>query len=347
MMNKILENTLIESLVKTFPRTQRQINGLQESDAELIRLSGSNTLIALTTDSIVEEIESGLYTDPYLIGWMTVMVNASDLSAVGADPIGILLNETLPNGIGDELIEKLQNGIRDACNVCDIPVLGGDTNFSSRMQMSGTAVGWIPDGLAMTRLGCKPGDTLFATGFLGQGNAYAFIQLGGDPQQKPLSFPYKPTARLKEGQWIRKFASSCMDTSDGALATLDQLMRLNHVGFVLDKNVEEMIHPEALSLSRAANIPPWMMLAGPHGEFELLFTIPPERFDPFIVSASFQEWEPICIGKVVEESPIRILLNEDFVSLDTGKIRNLFVEVNGNIEEFMKGLFRLESDWKK
>ena len=93
MLNQILENSSIKNLVKIFSRSPLQQNRLHESDAELINLPGTNITLAITMDSIVEEIEAGLYTDPYLIGWMTVMVNASDLAAVGAKPLGILINE--------------------------------------------------------------------------------------------------------------------------------------------------------------------------------------------------------------------------------------------------------------
>ena len=90
MMQEIQENALVAQLALHMTRNPRQLNGLQESDAELITLStGKSPILAVTTDSIVEEIEANLYTDPFLIGWMTVMVNLSDLAAVGAESIGV------------------------------------------------------------------------------------------------------------------------------------------------------------------------------------------------------------------------------------------------------------------
>jgi len=90
----VRENALVESLVRALPRSSLQRNGVGESDAELVRLPGSDLLLAITNDAIVEEIEIGLYRDPYLIGWVTVVASASDLAAVGADPVGILLSQT-------------------------------------------------------------------------------------------------------------------------------------------------------------------------------------------------------------------------------------------------------------
>ncbi|MBI3082153.1 MAG: hypothetical protein HYY94_04470, partial [Gemmatimonadetes bacterium] len=171
------EVALLERLAGGFSRSALQCNQRHESDAELIRLPGSPSVLALTTDAISEEIESGLYSDPYCIGWMTVLVNASDLAAVGAAPVGILLNQTLPSDMPEQELEALQGGVRDACSACGLPVLGGDTNFGARLHMGACAVGLIPDGQPLTRRGATSGDRVFASGPLGLGGAFAFARM--------------------------------------------------------------------------------------------------------------------------------------------------------------------------
>ncbi len=98
MNSTILENQTVERLARTFRRSPCQMNRWNESDAEIIRLGDTGVTLAITTDSIVEEIASGLYEAPYVIGWMAAMVNFSDLAAVGAAPAGLLIAETLPTG---------------------------------------------------------------------------------------------------------------------------------------------------------------------------------------------------------------------------------------------------------
>lgn len=343
-MNEILENALIAGLAGRFPRSPLQSNGLQESDAELIRLPGTDALLAVTTDTIVEEIEAGLYADPYLIGWMTVIANASDLAAVGAEPVGILLSETLPRDVGSAFTSSLQAGIRDACSACELHVLGGDTNISSRLVMSGCALGLVSDGRPMTRVGCEPGDLLFAAGQFGSGSAYAFVRFVLARQGHSVSFPYQPHPRLREGQLIRRFASCAMDTSDGLLTTLDQLMRLNSVGFVVDASPEDYLDPLTLQLSRQAKVSPWIPLAGPHGEFELVFTVPPAQVDRLLERTSVDGWTPVMLGKVVAEPGVSLSLEGDGTHLDTGRIRNLFDRCNGNIDEYFSGLLSLQTE---
>ncbi len=64
-MKNIIENQLIEKLAQNLPRSRAQMNTLQQTDAEILRLSPNGPLLALTMDSIAEEIEAGLYNDPF------------------------------------------------------------------------------------------------------------------------------------------------------------------------------------------------------------------------------------------------------------------------------------------
>jgi thiamine-monophosphate kinase len=285
----------------------------------LIRLPGLDRLLVLTADAIVEEIELGLYADPDLVGWMTVTASASDLAAVGADPVGVLLIESLPECLGEAAIVSLQDGIGAACEAYALPVLGGDTNTSASWQMAAVAVGLVPDGVAMTRCGARPGDALCTTGPLGAGAAFAAARLLGQPP----SFAFRPTARLDAGRLLRGRASSCIDTSDGALAALDQLMRLNGVGFRLDAP-DRTLHPSARGTAEALGVPPWMMLAGLHGEFELLFCLPDEALSVLRHEAARSGWEPLRIGTVTDVPRIEIATPQGTLALDTGAIRNLF-----------------------
>jgi thiamine-monophosphate kinase len=347
-----LEISFIDQLTRDFLRSSNQLNRRYESDAELVRIPGSQTVLALTTDGVSEEIETGLYDDPYLIGWMTVTVNASDLSAVGAVPLGLLVCETLPPGTGDDWTAALQNGIRDACEVYGLPLLGGDTNAGCRLHMGATAAGLIIGGRPLTRVGCRPGDSVYATGPLGLGTAYALVRLARGPQDRPAGeqpnrLPYRPVARLGEGQRLRSFASACMDTSDGVLCTIDELARLNDCSFRLDRPVDEMLHPAALDAARAAGVPPWLMLAGPHGEFELIFTAPADQEQQMVGAMGEQGCRPLRLGAVTpaarreRDACLTLQLDGQEHGVDTTRVRDLFAEVQGDVAAYRKGLLEV------
>jgi len=333
-MTTSLEVSFIDRLTTGFLRADAQLNAPHESDAELIRLPGG-AILALTTDGIVEEIEAGLYDDPWLAGWMSVVVSASDLAAVGAEPLGIMVCETLPRGAPAAFIEALQHGIADAVAAHALPVLGGDTNHSDRLALTTTALGIISEGKPLTRRGAMPGDLLFATGPLGLGSAYALARLRGEHDSA-----YQPRARLREGILLRHWANACMDTSDGVIATLHELGCRDALGFALD-DVSRVLHPAALRVSREAGLPPWVMLAGPHGEFELLCAVSPERSADFVDQAAREGWTPLRLGTVTGSGHVALPDGNGAAQIDAGVVRNLFQECGGDADRFLGALLEL------
>jgi thiamine-monophosphate kinase len=212
------------------------------------------------------------------------------------------------------------------------------------MQLGAFAVGVIPDGRPVTRVGCGAGDVLFASGRLGLGGAYALASLAGEDAAKEGT--YRPMARIREGKILRPFATCCMDTSDGVLPALDQLARLNAVGFRIDTPLEGVLHPVVLASATASGIPLWMYLAGPHGEFELVFTVPAGRLGGFTAAAAAAGWEPVRLGVVSAEPVVAIPIGGVITPVDTGRVRNLFTEVGGDVSRYIRALFELNAALK-
>jgi len=277
------------------------------------------------------------------MGWMIVIVNMSDLAAVGATPVGILISEIIPKTFSEEKIKELQRGISDACKAYDTFVLGGDTNEGENLILTGTAIGIIKNEKPLTRAGCKPGDIIYSSGKLGSGNAYAISKLVSKTNSLT---EFKPNARIKECSLISKYASCCMDTSDGFISTLDQLMRLNDFGFEISTDLKKIIDDDALDYSKELNIPPWLLLAGQHGEFELIFTIPQNLKQAFFEEARKNGFNPVELGKVIIEKEVKIPLYGKMISIDTAFIRNLPIESNGDINHYLKSLLEYDSQLK-
>ena len=344
-MNAIAENIYIEKLTKYFKRSELQLNRIQQSDAEIIEpFKNSDSKLAITTDSIVEEIAMGLYDDPYLIGWMVVMVNLSDLAAVGAEPLGILISEVIPDNLSQSFIMEMQRGINDACKECETFVLGGDTNRGSNLILTGCALGKFNSYAPNYRTGCNVDDLLYASNYLGGGNAFAVTKLL-DPQEN--SYKYYPVARLKEGQALRGFATACMDTSDGVISTLDQLMRLNDVGFKIYSKWENSLESGAKQIAENINMPYWLLFAGQHGEFELLFTIKEAYENYFNCLSTQMNWNPIKLGKVTEKKELTMPLYGQLNTIDSARIRNLSNISNNDVSEYLNALLNLDREMKK
>lgn len=338
-MEKAFEVDFINKIAGNFKRSPMQKNKIHEADAEIISLPGINKKkLAITTDTISEEIKFGLYDDPFLIGWMTVMANMSDLAAVGAAPIGILISEAFTNQLKQEYLFEIQKGIEAACRLCNTYVLGGDITAADRLSLTGCAVGILNGQKFLGRVGCNPGDLIYSTSKLGKGNGFALQKFN---QLKPL-VEYKPTARLIEGKSLIGIANSCMDTSDGAISTLDQIMRLNNCGIELEKDWENFIDEESKSVCEKLDLPLWFLLAGYHGEFELIFSIAPDCESKLLSMAKKNKWNPIKIGQAIESQKLILNLYGKKREIDSSFIRNLAFQHSSNIKSYIKLLFEYD-----
>jgi thiamine-monophosphate kinase len=356
-LKDIIENKLINDLTKSFSHSPLQVNRLHETDAEIIKLENSPNDLAITIDTISEEIKTGLYSDPYQIGWMSVMVNMSDLAAVGASPIGIVISQILPKEIAEDYLIQIQKGINDACNKCKTFVLGGDTNFGNELIITGCAIGTVEKGKFLKRVCCKPGDKIYTSGKIGIGNAYAAqklffnnqidFHLRGNDNVSRREIGFYPEAKLEWTIILNKYSSSCIDTSDGVLSSLDQLMRLNSIGFRFRDDWDETLDPTSKHLFAKYNLPLWLLIAGEHGEFELLFSIPKERENDFLTEAKQVNLTPIYLADTTEESEIKIYIYDKEQIIDSERIRNLAFEKDFSPQKYLQKLMEIDRELKK
>ncbi|MBK6405359.1 MAG: hypothetical protein IPF66_10105 [Holophagales bacterium] len=168
----VAENRRLTRWADLLPRAPGQRGAIHETDAELVEL-GDGRLLALTVDTVCEEIRLGLYRDPRTAGRLAAAAALSDLAAVGAEPLGLLLSVTLPAGNADVVQEAVARGVAETASAAGIFVLGGDTNEGNDLSVGCTAAGTVPCGSELRRVGISPGDLLFSAGPLGLGAAVA------------------------------------------------------------------------------------------------------------------------------------------------------------------------------
>lgn len=275
-----LERTLpeIESLTRwlgTPPRHPGQTHGLNESDSEVVKVAGDRYL-ATTVDTLTEELQSGLYQDPYTQGWVAAMASLSDLAAVGAEPVGMLLSASFGPTHRDAVSKaRLAEGFSDALRACSTHWLGGDQSSASSTSLTGVALGQL-DSPPLSRLGLQPGQLLLITRPWGMAAALGMrFVLGDAPEAFPES-EFRPRARIEEGLWLRKHLpqAPCMDTSDGVFSTLATLSALHpEVAFELQWNPEHFV-PQARAYLESKRLPLWSAWLAEHGDYELVFGIP-------------------------------------------------------------------------
>jgi thiamine-monophosphate kinase len=101
----------------------------------------------------------------------------------------------------------------------------------------------------------------------------------------------------------------------------------------------------ALALGEKTDIPSWFFLAGPHGEFELLFTVPKENKESFLKAAKAINWNPIQIGKATEENKVWIHSNNELIEILPFTISNLYTACDSNPKQYFESLQKLQRKW--
>ena len=174
-LDKLGEFGLIEYLTREFPlRNASSIKGVGDDCAVLENLENRTVV---TSDMLVEGVHFDLtYVPPRHLGYKAVVVNLSDVYSMNAVPKQILVNIAVSNRFGVEFLDEIYAGIRMACDVYDVDLVGGDTTSSySGLMLSITAIGEAEEEDLVYRNGANVNDLIVVSGDLG--GAYMGLQL--------------------------------------------------------------------------------------------------------------------------------------------------------------------------
>ncbi len=334
----IFEQDILKPLVANFKRSPVQENRFYQSDSEIIRLG--KTKLAVTIDSMVEEIHLGIYKDPYEIGFVSFMSSISDLTASAAEIVGLLSTIELPESFDSKSVNQLFRGMQDACELNDTYVLGGDTNWSDRLRVGSVGIGKYEKNKPIMRTKIELGDKLFASGRFGGGNANAVNQLLLNGK---VGENFLPSKVSHLNQLVSKYASAAIDTSDGFFMALSILGELNGIDFDLSVSTLELVQIESLKVIESAKLPPWYLLAGPVGEYQILFSVGQEKAGLLNSEVEKMGYEVFEIGSIVKrmsnESTLKLEKNHHRIT----SISNMVQACKGDVGKIINGLKNYEN----
>ncbi len=201
-------------------------------DAAVLRLPRGDSLIA-SVDSFVEGRHfRPAWLTPREIGYRAVAAALSDLAAMGARPVGILVALAVPVAWRHQLPD-IGKGIGDAAAAVDTQILGGNTADASELSITTTVLGACFSPLR--RAGAGVGDAVYVTGRLGgPGDTVRRLSAGLDAGEHRHRFAH-PIPRIAEGRWLADAgASAAIDISDGLAADLRHLASACGHGMVIE-----------------------------------------------------------------------------------------------------------------
>ncbi|MCM1077411.1 MAG: thiamine-phosphate kinase [Bacteroides sp.] len=283
-----------------FGLIDRLTKGLKTVNASTIKGVGDDcavirnrdTDILVTTDLLLEGVHFDLtYVPLKHLGYKSAIVNFSDVYAMNGTPKQITVSLGISKRFTVEHIEELFAGIRLACEIYGVDLVGGDTTSSRQgLVISITCIGEAPSDKVVTRSGAKDTDLICVSGDLGA--AYMGLQLlerekvasAGTKDFVPqfqgkeylVERQLKPEARRDIIEELAKAGivpTAMMDISDGLSSELLHICKQSDTGCRI---YEDRIPIDYQTAIMAEEIGMNLVTAALNGgeDYELLFTVP-------------------------------------------------------------------------
>ncbi|BBB14928.1 thiamine-monophosphate kinase [Candidatus Rickettsiella viridis] len=269
--------------ISEFDLIQRFFNQEKNNRADVIHGIGDDAAVlqppvgqqlVVTTDTLVAGQHFPENTSPFDIGYKSLAVNLSDLAAMGAEPVWILLVLSLPM-VDKAWLSEFTQGFFSLMHRFQCQLVGGDLTRGP-LSITVQALGLIPNGKALLRSGAQTGDRIYVTGTLGDaGLALADLQnkinvLTLAQRSVVLTHLNRPDPRVAIGLALRDIANSAIDISDGLAADLGHILAASHVGAVVD--ITKLPISDALLALPLEKAQQLALSAG--DDYELCFTVP-------------------------------------------------------------------------
>lgn len=226
--------------------------------------------------------------DPWFAGWCGVMVNLSDIAAMGGRAVGLVDQVWAPD---PEAAESLMQGLHDAASAYAVPILGGHTNFSTAELNLAVSIFGRTEAL-ITSFDAAAGDIIVAA--IDMDGAYRNFDnffAAGDKAPADLRSNLEILPRLAGKGWVR----AGKDISQGGIAGT-ALMLAECSGIGIDLDLDQIAPPAGVTHER------WMRS---FPSFGFLLSVSPKH-----VKAVCDEFSAngICaeaIGRVFDGSSVR------------------------------------------
>jgi thiamine-monophosphate kinase len=250
-------------------------------------------------------------------GKKIVTVNVSDLAAMGATALGILVAMALPSNLTISDFDDIIDGILQACKQYNMALIGGDTNESDELTLSGTCLGTVPKKEVMMKSGAKEGDVVAVTGPLGLAAAGFEVLFAGageieglnpEIKDKVIKYSLEPEAQLEKGLKLARsgVTTSATDITDGLLSEMGELIDSSESSIGITFHEELLPIPsEVHIISELLDRDPLEMALTYGEDFELLVTIEEERFNVLKDEIGLYK-----IGQVTTSGQIRMVNKE-------------------------------------
>jgi thiamine-monophosphate kinase len=324
MTSELAEHQLLKKINELCPNRSKHLLTSIGDDAAVFKApTDSSKNMVACQDMLIENIHFRRQThSPEDLGYKSLAVNFSDIAAMGAQPLLVMVSLALPKNLKlDSWIEDFYRGANLICEKFGATIMGGDLSCSPDFIFIDVSVIGVCHQNPILRSGAKAGDLIGISGPLGLSAAGLKILDSLIPaanHELPMStstdlldeFPIsveqhrRPFPRVDEAKRLGPFIHSLIDISDGLVNDLALILEQSskRIGAPLFAQLkwdeQSFFHPELIKFTQLQKTkfnPIDFILYGGE-DFELLFTFSPKNLESLKMALRNTPWMPI--GKI-------------------------------------------------
>lgn len=273
--------------------------------------------ILVSTDCITENVHFtiGLYSF-HEIGAKSLLVNLSDIAAMGGIPRLFTLSLLIPEYVNEENIKDILYGIVGVAKQYRVSLIGGNISRASELSVSITIIGDYKEENAVMRDGSKIGDSVFVSGELGNSWMSYYLRQNKESVEKygaglkDFEKTFKlPTPRVKLANELatKRLANSLTDISDGLYKDVFNIAGFsNGIEIWMD---ELPVNENLKHIAKILKIKNYMDNIISFGEdYELLWSADGGKEDEILNLSDRTGIKIKKIGQIVSEPALRLFL---------------------------------------
>jgi thiamine-monophosphate kinase len=313
----------IKSWLEVNPPSASVVLGVGD-DAAIVSLHPGMKVVATSDHCPTPVITMLGDTDAWYRGWYTMVISLSDLAAMGARPLGMLLAVEAPREMALKELGRFYEGVLEASREFECPVIGGNLREGPALTCVSTALGEATADHLLRRAAARPGDFVVVLGDMGLFLAGVLARLHALPMPGANrlcleSNLKRPVPRLREGRLIaeRGLSVCAIDSSDGLIASFRELAQN---GASIDLHVDVTaadVHPAVRAVADQTAFDVRKILLS-WGDWQLVCTCSPGRFGELAEAVSTLNCPVHKVGWVTEGAGEVWYHDESGVGLLTG-----------------------------
>lgn len=283
-----------------------------------------NKQLLLTTDTLISGVHFPGNTSAEDIAYKAIMVNLSDLAAMGATPAWITLAISLPD-INESWLQAFSTQFNSVLSKFNISLIGGDTTKGD-LSITIQAMGFCDKDKILRRDKAETGDKIFVTGEVGDASIglHAVLNNFNDERLLPcIQRLNRPEARVKFAEELVSYSKCAIDISDGLVADLGHILNASFCGAQIQLS-DIPVSPSAQCYFDLYNKTEtdWPMLLTQGDDYELCFTVNKNNQSAVENLANKHQLRLTCIGVITESRKLH------------------FINLNGESVEFSEAGFK-------